>query len=871
MPKDFQSEPTYQGRRVLSERTLPPFRQELRQWRSLFAGRHTVPTDIFVGGDSISEGYFATQRHLRWQDQLRRILNADCGEAAFSPGYIPAVRGSQGVIPATWKREWRMVGGAADIVNFGLGRRSWAFNAAGQSATLTENCEGFAIRYAKGAAVGQALVYVDESLVATIDSYQAQLGSGSFLLGPFPKGEHTVKIVPTVPGAGGGVAYSFILEGAYCYGGDWNSGVRVWDASRSGESFAQANVNANWIFSAASPANSPLVLIALGVNDWGQTIANTRLRAQGVIDKWKTAQPNANICLVVMYGRGDSGATDAGWQPYRELLHELAKTNGAAIIDLYNLMGFIGADPNGLTTDLLHPSDRGHRMIAEHVAEVLLTGENTPVENLDDAIRITRKKIRPPAVVGLPLMVYGHSMTQDVNNTPGSNWVDRMRQELGFSWVLNKGVGGNTVQDVANQSIPVNGMTSTSGGRFQNLVWTPGLKVALFVAIGGNELIAPDGAAGAVSQRQLDAITENLRAVFANFSCGTHDEIHSATWTFVGAWTGSTDDSSSNRAHVFTTTQGDYTEKLLAAGDYYVFFRTSVGPAPAINPLVSGIARIDVGGVQQHLVDLNAKAWDLQTGTFIRELGWAARKITVPAGGAVVRITKNDATAGYVTADFVAPVLANRPPIWYLREFLGTKANNDLYQAAVQPIIEEFWNVFDIDVRNGFDAVTMLGADGVHPNDLGEMHLFDGIARRIGDTARYMAGWHDVTGAALPGALLTWSPSGATRYLEMWERGYEFRMNLAVPMVVVQPGDDRPHPNGTEFRFVHTGAGSLTFQSLGGAYSINATTLVSPGPGSIARFRKASRYVWDLEWTYAPTVGGGGSTVDEAMVLMGGF
>lgn len=60
------------------------------------------------------------------------------------------------------------------------------------------------------------------------------------------------------------------------------------------------------------------------------------------------------------------------WTPYRDVMRETAARHGAPVIEVPELFKASGLDKGALFLDEMHPTDSGHRIIGEALAEVLL-------------------------------------------------------------------------------------------------------------------------------------------------------------------------------------------------------------------------------------------------------------------------------------------------------------------------------------------------------------------------------------------------------------------------------------------------------------------------------------------------------------------
>lgn len=52
-------------------------------------------------------------------------------------------------------------------------------------------------------------------------------------------------------------------------------------------------------------------------------------------------------------------------------VEDIAAARGWALVDIYDLTGFIGTDPFGVTSDLIHPNDGGKLLVADAVTRAI--------------------------------------------------------------------------------------------------------------------------------------------------------------------------------------------------------------------------------------------------------------------------------------------------------------------------------------------------------------------------------------------------------------------------------------------------------------------------------------------------------------------
>lgn len=313
-----------------------------------------------------------------------------------------------------------------------------------------------------------------------------------------------------------------------------------------------------------------------------------------------------------------------------------------------------------------------------------------------------------PAIEKMPVYAYGHSwIASDLQSTAGARWTDRITSRLRLGTFTNRAVQGSSLQDIANHVI----------GSGDGAPWVPGTKGIIFLQGGALEL---NGSGLSVAgTRKLRSIEENLRAAILRIQSGTVEEIRGATgWTISAGWTESlTQTQASGGNHSYTTTQGSEVHKNLAAGTYIVNLRGL--PGTASGGSAGGIAEILVGGTVVHTVNTDEATWD--DNTIIP--GHISRLIVIPSGGAELRIQKSDVTAGFVIVDSVSPLLSTPPEIFLNREVIGTQADNNQLQSTIDNTIAGLSHITSINLTDGWSSSTMMGSDGVHPNDRGQAFI----------------------------------------------------------------------------------------------------------------------------------------------------
>lgn len=359
--------------------------------------------------------------------------------------------------------------------------------------------------------------------------------------------------------------------------------------------------------------------------------------------------------------------------------------------------------------------------------------------------RATRDSIHAGQAEGQFIIAFGHSwVALDLQNVAGGNPVERfaarcLADPTSGVGLLNQALGGTGVDSAADRAI---GDVAT----YHHV--TPNVKALFWVDCFINQM----GYAGYTDVNAKASIINNLRALMATICTAARVEETAMTKGNTGGGGGSWATVNSNRysnGHlVYTSTNNDWIEgpvTVLANGIVDIFLRGIV-PAdapPSGWPFPGADFEVTVDGV---VVATNPATTNAQ------HINWAGTEnqadgslcVTlrgVTPGVRTVRVRKKAgaiATA-YLYFDYMAPRRVTGPPtvLWkcprlpwpslyvlYHRAPLfhfTTQAEVDAMNADVVTMVTaEFPNVIVIDPdANGWDPLTMLGADALHMNDRG--------------------------------------------------------------------------------------------------------------------------------------------------------
>lgn len=140
---------------------------------------------------------------------------------------------------------------------------------------------------------------------------------------------------------------------------------RVVNAGVSGETSAGGARRIDWLLN----QSIAVFVLELGANDGlrGQNADSMRANLQTIIDRVRAAHPDAQIVIAGMEAPPNMG------RRYTERFHAvfpaLARANHAALIPF--LLDGVGGHPELNQSDGIHPTAKGHRIVAENVWKVL--------------------------------------------------------------------------------------------------------------------------------------------------------------------------------------------------------------------------------------------------------------------------------------------------------------------------------------------------------------------------------------------------------------------------------------------------------------------------------------------------------------------
>lgn len=140
---------------------------------------------------------------------------------------------------------------------------------------------------------------------------------------------------------------------------------KVINAGLSGETTAGGNSRIDWIL--RQPID--VFVLELGGNDGlrGIPISETTKNLQAIIDKVKAKYPAAKIVLAGMQVPPNMGARYAN--EFKQVYRQLAEKNNTSLIPF--LLEGVGGIPDLNQPDGIHPTPKGHKILAKNVWQVI--------------------------------------------------------------------------------------------------------------------------------------------------------------------------------------------------------------------------------------------------------------------------------------------------------------------------------------------------------------------------------------------------------------------------------------------------------------------------------------------------------------------
>lgn len=336
-------------------------------WLSAIANKDNAPARQLSIGDSITEGSNSDSIVNRWVQKLVSLYRKRYGQLATGGvGHIPPyyIGGSMG-------QPFTSVSNPppATDTSFGFGRRCAVMSGA-HFYTFTITASSFWLWYVQGPSTGTIAVSIDDGPETFINTAASPLMDGKTWNSPaLSSGSHTVKVR-----ASAGTIY---FTGLTVFNGDENSGFQMFEAGHWGWKTTDWANNSGYWPEIVSKVQPQLVTIALMTNDYQANVnpATCKTNLLNMISgiKQKLNKP-ATILIITYPARGDVSNPQYGWSMYVNVAKEISDSDETvAHLDLSKRYTSPATSNilNNWDGDLVHPTNKGHAVIAESIFSYL--------------------------------------------------------------------------------------------------------------------------------------------------------------------------------------------------------------------------------------------------------------------------------------------------------------------------------------------------------------------------------------------------------------------------------------------------------------------------------------------------------------------
>ncbi len=357
--------------------------QALTPWFAGLSGRLSARCNIVCLGDSVTEGVHAlgppsTGFQNRWLARLSDALRARYpteGLTGGGRGFIGAA--STGELTFSWPTT--IAGSPATASTSGPKAKFVQLGATGQSITFSLTGDSADIMWTQASFGGTFSWAVDTGTATNVPTNGSGTIDGKLTHIPLgPAGPHTLGL--------SWVSGKSNIDGVIEYNGDYSRGISVHDAGHYGWQ------SSNWMSALGSGASSgpaggiaalspAAVIISLGSNDQYSAVPpgtfQSRLQAIIAAIQARLATPYPSFVLCMFPARAGQSGYTYPWSQYVAAAYNVAAadTSGPGGTSVVTVMDFTlvttmpGADGDSYgfwqPGDLVHPSNKGHQMIAD--------------------------------------------------------------------------------------------------------------------------------------------------------------------------------------------------------------------------------------------------------------------------------------------------------------------------------------------------------------------------------------------------------------------------------------------------------------------------------------------------------------------------
>jgi lysophospholipase L1-like esterase len=257
---------------------------------------------------------------------------------------------------------------------YGLARRDLQMMTAAGTYTFTFTGTSFDAILTRASASGKLNVVIDGGAATVFDTYSAATVNGyRWSSGALTAGSHTVVLSRDATSASGRYVY---LEDVVTYNGDETKGFHVWNGGHYGYKTTDFITTAQ--AGSLETAAPDCLIYTFGFNDmvtYSAATFQTDLQTLITQDVASAAVVGKNPSVVILALYGKYGV--ANWADYVAAMYAVAvATPLACVLDMslrWPQVTSSGADAAtyNLYADQLHPSARGHGLLASVIADFL--------------------------------------------------------------------------------------------------------------------------------------------------------------------------------------------------------------------------------------------------------------------------------------------------------------------------------------------------------------------------------------------------------------------------------------------------------------------------------------------------------------------
>lgn len=341
----------------------------LMGWYAALANRDYARVNVAVFGDSITAGQGATTHPRGFSRLLAARFRQRLGLATGGVGYI---NGTDTLPSPTFTWPAALASAPGPNINYSPAATATVLSGVGQTITFTVTGDSADIMWLGLPSGGTFSWKVDAGATTNVSTVLGSATDGQIThvsLGA--AGSHTVTIT--------WVSGTCYVDGLVVYNGDFSAGILTHDCGHSGwGAFDWANdlVSGTAYWAQAVAALSPnLLLIILGANDVGsgRTVAQFQTSLSSIITFIRGTVANIPVGIVALPAQSTFAST---WPSYVSAMYAAAAgdaSNLSMVIDLSQRMPNVDATLTyGVWNDIVHPTDKGHSMIADNLASMLV-------------------------------------------------------------------------------------------------------------------------------------------------------------------------------------------------------------------------------------------------------------------------------------------------------------------------------------------------------------------------------------------------------------------------------------------------------------------------------------------------------------------